>query len=653
MPKDKSQTILNKQTVWLFLKTYIPVAIILTALVVAFSLDKIDQDKQRLLTDERNLIMLEKNVFETSLSAHINDAAFLATVVGTFLRQHPEDGFDSPEIKQTFLSFAKTSDLYSQHRILDHHGQEKLRINCAPVCADILPADQLQNKGKRDYYLYGISQIPGDVYVSRLDLNIEHGKVEKPFNPTMRLASAITGSGGKNAGVVVLNFKGKALLNRMRRMASHITGNLYFMDSDGHWIIGPNRDKEWGHSLPERVDEVFAKEFPEAWKTIERQSEGQFICEHGLFTFSKIDPHTTVNNPVRVNAAGAGGWILVGRVAPENLSPSWLNQAINSTVIFLFTLAVISWLWAAGKTRQKQATAALHRQEQLVAAIGKASHDAIAVVDSRDKVVFWNPSAEEMFGYSAEEAKQTKLHELIVPPDLHEDVKKGFAAFAATGHGDVFSQSREYAALRRDGTSVPVEIVAASMTYDGQWFAVGSMRDITRRKKAEQRLLELATTDSLTGIANRRHFTEQAQAEVNRSVRYGGVLSMIMFDVDHFKKVNDTYGHDAGDEVLKKLTQTAGQSIRDVDILGRLGGEEFAVLLPETGPDAALEVAGRLRAAVEAAVAETSAGPIRFTISLGVASAKGKSASVAGLLKAADNAMYQAKNDGRNLVRVS
>jgi len=159
----------------------------------------------------------------------------------------------------------------------------------------------------------------------------------------------------------------------------------------------------------------------------------------------------------------------------------------------------------------------------------------------------------------------------------------------------------------------------------------------------------LAITDGLTGTYNRRHFFELAEHELNRASRFGHPVSAILLDVDHFKQVNDTYGHAAGDQVLRVLAERCGESIRDIDILGRYGGEEFAIILPATDLSGARNVAERLRQCISDVPVLTDRGDITITISVGVAS---NDQDVAALLNRADAAMYAAKQAGRNRVAV-
>lgn len=177
-----------------------------------------------------------------------------------------------------------------------------------------------------------------------------------------------------------------------------------------------------------------------------------------------------------------------------------------------------------------------------------------------------------------------------------------------------------------------------------------------RQQKAQQAqaLLEhQASIDVLTGIRNRRRFYEDAELEFMRARRQGQPLAALMLDADYFKKVNDSYGHDVGDLVLKNLAQTMAQTLRGIDLLGRVGGEEFALLLPQTHLDAALEVAERLRLTLEeCAVPLPEGGSIHFTVSLGLAMLTPEDHRFSDLLKKADLALYQAKQQGRNRVVV-
>ena len=179
-------------------------------------------------------------------------------------------------------------------------------------------------------------------------------------------------------------------------------------------------------------------------------------------------------------------------------------------------------------------------------------------------------------------------------------------------------------------------------------------RDMTDRKLLQLELESRAHIDYLTGVSNRGYFMEQAEQELCRALRYGKALSVFMMDIDFFKRINDSHGHKAGDTVLKKMAKVCLEELRGVDIVGRFGGEEFAILLPETGQTEASEVAERLRKSLATTTIALNAGVlINFTISIGVTSLACPDDSIDTLLNLAGKALYQAKETGRNKVCVT
>jgi two-component system, cell cycle response regulator len=176
-------------------------------------------------------------------------------------------------------------------------------------------------------------------------------------------------------------------------------------------------------------------------------------------------------------------------------------------------------------------------------------------------------------------------------------------------------------------------------------------------EQKRQELLMLSRTDGLTGLTNRRHFEERLAAEFQRSMRYRSPLSCLLLDIDHFKKVNDTWGHPFGDLVLKEVAQVARKALRDVDVLARYGGEELVALLPETAPEEAFRAAERVREGVGALRLPYSAPgkapvTVRCTASIGVATYPAPGiTSAETLLAATDECLYAAKQGGRNQVR--
>ena len=200
---------------------------------------------------------------------------------------------------------------------------------------------------------------------------------------------------------------------------------------------------------------------------------------------------------------------------------------------------------------------------------------------------------------------------------------------------------------------VPLDFLIGPV-YDDSGKIVGLLPtavDITARKNLEVELQRQAHLDHLTGLPNRRSFMDKSEVELSRAQRYDNTLSILMLDIDHFKQINDTYGHQAGDIVLKSLAMTFQEVLRNVDIIGRLGGEEFAAVLAETGIEKATEVAERLREVIASGEVELSEGnTINYTVSIGITTLIDRNSNIDVLLHEADKALYRAKQSGRNRV---
>ncbi len=257
-----------------------------------------------------------------------------------------------------------------------------------------------------------------------------------------------------------------------------------------------------------------------------------------------------------------------------------------------------------------------------------------------------------MLGYTYEEIQQTTQQwtDFIYP----DDRERAWASIKDVLEGRSLIHKIEYRMLHKDGGYRWILDQAKVMQRDNNGNPIrmcGTHTDVTDRKNMELELERQAHIDYLTGINNRRYFMMLANNELKRDKRHHHDLSLLMFDVDHFKAINDQYGHQVGDLVLQKLVIECRGHLRTEDIFGRIGGEEFAVLLPETGIEAAIEVAERLRmvTAITFLVLENSKS-LHVTISVGVTSCSCIDDDIDLLLSQADKALYNAKNSGRDKV---
>lgn len=308
---------------------------------------------------------------------------------------------------------------------------------------------------------------------------------------------------------------------------------------------------------------------------------------------------------------------------------------------------------AAGEPVRVMATAATvaaDADRRRLESVVNSAYDAIITVDRARTITFVNGTAETMFGYRRTELIGQPLAILI--PEEHREAHgaqvETFARSASTMRE--MQERQRIFGRRRDGTEFAVQISIAKIHLGSRTEYSAVVRDISATVALLDELSRSAATDFLTGLANRRAADARLADEVSRAHRYGPTLSAILFDLDHFKTVNDRHGHATGDDVLRRFASVVRHALRASDFAARVGGEEFLVLLPHTDLGAAREVAERIRARFSTEDVLTSAGLRRFTVSGGVAELASDAVDGIALLRDADRGLYRAKSSGRNRI---
>jgi diguanylate cyclase (GGDEF)-like protein/PAS domain S-box-containing protein len=299
--------------------------------------------------------------------------------------------------------------------------------------------------------------------------------------------------------------------------------------------------------------------------------------------------------------------------------------------------------------RQKETDGKLYETQELFRAIVENVGDLVAVLDTEGRRVYNSPSYQPLF--REKDIRQGSNSFMEIHPDDRERIKALFKKTVATGMGEC----AEFRFVLRDGSIRFMESDGRAIRdADGNVSKVVVVsRDITEQKRLEADLREMAATDMLTGLPNRRHFLGQLEQENARVIRAEEkCAAVLMIDIDHFKMVNDTFGHATGDLVLRHLADLMREDLRKIDTLGRLGGEEFAVILPGADSAAAEIFAERLRKQVAETPAVHDKWTIPLTISIGVTEIKPGDVSADDALTRADRALYRAKECGRNRVTV-
>lgn len=299
-------------------------------------------------------------------------------------------------------------------------------------------------------------------------------------------------------------------------------------------------------------------------------------------------------------------------------------------------------------TRLKQTKVELEKSQHQLQAIISNVMDGIITINEHGEIQGFNPAAEGIFGFEQDEVVGKNISILMDEPDrsAHD---RYLERYLRSGHSEVLGvRGREVTAVRKNGEAFPMELSASEMILGGQRYFIGIVRDITERKLAELKIQHLAHYDYLTDLPNRALFIDILDHSIALARRNQFRSAVLFLDLDGFKKINDSLGHEAGDLVLQEVAKRITSTLRDSDTVARVGGDEFVLVLDNIGPDqnAAL-VAGKILAAL-AVPFDLGGQPGMVGGSIGVAFYPDDAEEVRELVQHADEAMYLAKQNGKN-----
>lgn len=296
---------------------------------------------------------------------------------------------------------------------------------------------------------------------------------------------------------------------------------------------------------------------------------------------------------------------------------------------------------------------ALCKRDAELSAVIEHANDAYICIDHAGVVSAWNRQEQETFGWTAAEAIGRRLEELFIPPGTRDAHRAGMNRYLNTGDTTVLNRRMEWSAIRRDGSTLPVEVRIRALELDGQKIFSAFLHDITERHRARQEREREARHAPLTGLPNRRALFEMLPQAIARSARNGTAMALFFLDLDDFKAVNDAWGHEAGDRLLQEIGRRLSDCVRKTDAVARLAGDEFTVILEGLsagGRDDAIGIANKLLASIREPI-QIGTQSVQVSASIGISfHLPGMVVVPDQLLNDADTAMYEAKHAGKSTI---
>lgn len=503
-----------------FMLLFLLLGSLLGGMVVVFYQLQTQNYDERMCAEERHSVALQLAVTRNHFTSIISDLSFLAEQedLKAYL-EAPSAQLLTP-VSSEYLTYSISKKIYDQIRFLDERGEEIIRVNYGAGTPAIVPLGKLQSKQKRYYFLDTFNLQKGEIFISPLDLNVEHGEVELPLKPMIRFGAPVFDQSGSKRGIVLLNYLGQNLLDLVDDVGAVSRGETMLLNNDGYWLKHPDSRLEWGFMFSDRGNLTFARQAPDIWQQILASPTGQIRTDRGIYTFATLNP---LENQTGMFGTTEGySWKIVSFISAESLA-SYSQQLMFN----LFALGAGLFLVAA--------TAA--------------------------------------------------------------------------------------------------------------WFLAMA---VTRRKLYQAQLFSLAHFDNLTNLPNRTLFFDRMSQALELAKRYSRQCALLYIDLDGFKYVNDSLGHDAGDKLLVAVAERMGRCCRSSDTLARLGGDEFAILLAEVNNIQGAEVcAAKILAELQEPFSLPQ-GEATVGASIGVALCPAHGATLDALLNSADQAMYLSKSRGKN-----
>jgi PAS domain S-box-containing protein len=468
------------------------------AFFVTFELQKFSLERSRSQEKEALRLALASRALQSDLREPIRDLRPIAALPALREYLNQEAAATRQRVEQEFLNIAQHQQIYDQIRYIDATGMERVRVNFDGHTAVAVPVAQLQDKSQRYYYREAIGLTANAIYISPLDLNVEQGRIERPFKPMIRLAMPVHDASGQLRGVVVLNYLATTLLDDFKKYMADSWGEPAMVNSQGYWLSSNNPEDEWGFMLGR--DETFARRYPEAWAGMVDQESGAVSTPSGLFIFDTVRPYT-VNSVADAPPAGElkahiaeRYWKIITRVAPQAVTYSPLSVAYerrNQLAGLLLLVGILSMGLAWLRTYYVANRKALRESNERYRLLFESVAEGVYGVDRSGRCMFVNPAALNMLGYGhSEQLIGKEIHPLIhhTRPNGSPCDKKECRIYRAFREDRDFHADNEWF-WRKDGSHFEAEYRSHPIRKDGVVVgSVATFMDISERRKAEQQL---------------------------------------------------------------------------------------------------------------------------------------------------------------------
>ena len=528
-------------------------------------------------------------------------------------------------LEEVWQSVLVNQKWYTQIHLLDITGKELVRVNYSSDTGRVTLPQQLQDRSDSNYFQYAQKLEAEQIGGWGIELETEHGEVTFPYSPVIRVFTPVE-TPDKRVGYLVINLDVWGLSSRLSFSPDNDL-RAEVINEAGYFIASNNSDKLFGDAIPERKGYNLKNIAPKTWNAISNEQVGYVFEGDNLFAFNTV----MLANSQKVHLL-----IQLNQKQLMERAERDLNDLAYEEIIVLITVLIFAFPFAYLVTH--------YRRRSLESKLARAALNgmsAVMISDKQHRTMMTNNEFENMTGYCKKQVIGQNALQLLL-----ENTDQVLSSSAIWSHleqeevweGEVQCKNK----LRIPFTAIMRVHVVKNNSGKVSYY-ITSLVDISVRKELEVRLRILSERDSLSNLWNRRKFEEQLAYYSRLVERYPNesTTCLALVDIDNFKRINDELGHDEGDRVIASVAKLLQDSLRGTDFVARVGGEEFALLMPHTSLSEAKRVLDRLRIEIELAAGT------KVTVSVGFTDLTSNSTRS---YKCADVALYESKSSGRNTV---
>ncbi|KDR95638.1 PAS domain S-box-containing protein [Peptoclostridium litorale DSM 5388] len=568
---DKNKIKDFKNILKMYIAIAVPVIILLTSFYNYVYENEVEKTAELIMVEEKKKASIIKYVIEDIYENMIDDLFVVENSNEMKAYSSKPDEYTEKELEKMFSRFLSNKTEIDQIRFLDATGREIVRAENDNGEVVLIPKGELQDKSDRYYFKYACGLNDGQVYISPMDLNVENGKVQVPYEPMIRFATPLYSKNGECKGVLVINYKGQDFLNVFKEhFAKDEEGIVEAMlsDSKGYYLFNKQEDKNFGFMFKGRERVSLAHENKELWQEIIKNENGVFESGSEIYYYSHIHPESNIsrghndNNWVIVSSFDFANIPLINGESVFNIKRTWIISLILMG-LFILVIVIVTYYFKKDKNQLK-----------LTKDIADSTNDAVIITDSNTNILYANKAFEKYTGYRREEVMGLKPSNFKSDKQSRDFYKKMWKEINEKGlwQGNLWDRKKNGVIYPKHLTIIAVKNKSKGRTVN----YIGIFKDLTNEKETERYVSKLKNYNLSTNLPNENLLVELVENSIKSDK---DLFAIIYFSIENYNKMIVKFGSGHYKQLIREMTNSIESIMEKEDFVAQTSASEFVIVL--------------------------------------------------------------------------